>query len=59
MAVVHQLVTAQELLNMPDDGYRYELVEGELRRISPASHQHGRIILISARRCISMSRPIM
>ena len=45
MAVAHQLVTAQELLEMPDDGYRYELVEGALRRLSPASHQHGRIIL--------------
>lgn len=45
MAVAHQLVTAQELMEMPDDGYRYELVEGELRRMSPASHQHGRIIL--------------
>ena len=30
---------------MPDDGFRYELVEGELRRMSPASHHHGRIIL--------------
>jgi Uma2 family endonuclease len=45
MAVAQQLVTAKELLDMPDDGYRYELVEGELRRMSPASHQHGRIIL--------------
>lgn len=45
MAVAQHLITAQELLEMPDDGYRYELVEGELRRMSPASHQHGRIIL--------------
>lgn len=45
MAVAYDLVTAQQLLRMPDDGYRYELVEGEVRRMSPASHQHGRIIL--------------
>lgn len=45
MAVAHQRVTAEQLLQMPDDGYRYELVEGELRRMSPASHQHGRMIL--------------
>ncbi len=45
MSVAQQLVTAEQLLQMPDDGYRYELVEGELRRMSPANHQHGRIIL--------------
>ncbi|HEY0607735.1 MAG TPA: Uma2 family endonuclease [Herpetosiphonaceae bacterium] len=45
MAVAQQFITAQELLQMPDDGYRYELVEGELRRMSPAGQQHGRIVL--------------
>ena len=29
-------VTAEELLRMPDDGSRYELVEGELRKMPPA-----------------------
>jgi hypothetical protein len=33
MDVVRQQVTADELLLMPDDGFRYELVKGELRRI--------------------------
>ena len=28
MATKSELVTAQELLDMPDDGYRYELVTG-------------------------------
>lgn len=42
MTVAQQLVTADEPLLRPDDGFRYELVRGELRRISPASHQHGR-----------------
>lgn len=35
--------TADELLRMPDDGYRYELVQGELIRMSPAGTRHGRI----------------
>ncbi len=36
-------MTADELLAMPDDGYRYELVEGELRRMSPAGDEHGQV----------------
>ena len=30
MATTTQLMTAEELLDMPDDGFRYELVRGEL-----------------------------
>ena len=37
------LVTAEELLNMPDDGYRYELVRGELRKMAPAGARHSSI----------------
>jgi len=37
-----KLITAEELLAMPDDGYCYELVRGELRKMPPASHDHGR-----------------
>jgi Uma2 family endonuclease len=40
-----QVMTAEELLTLPDDGFRYELVQGELRRMSPAGHRHGRIAL--------------
>lgn len=35
--------TADELLRMPDDGFRYELVQGELIRMSPAGTEHGQI----------------
>ena len=35
------LVTAEELLELPDDGHRYELVDGELRVLSPAGFDHG------------------
>ncbi|HEX2060793.1 MAG TPA: Uma2 family endonuclease [Thermoanaerobaculia bacterium] len=43
MTVDTRLHTADELLRMPDDGFRYELVRGELRKTSPAGGQHGRI----------------
>jgi len=36
-----QKVTAEELLQMPDDGLRYELVKGELVKMAPAGHGHG------------------
>jgi Uma2 family endonuclease len=35
------LITAEELLQMPKDGYRYELVKGELRQMVPAGGEHG------------------
>ena len=45
MATTPQLMTADELLQMRDDGCLYELVRGELRRMSPASYRHGKIII--------------
>jgi Uma2 family endonuclease len=45
MAVVRQQVTADELLLMPDDGFRYELVQGELRQMNPAGNVHGRVTM--------------
>src|SRR5215207_5327725 len=38
-------MTAEDLLSLPDDGFRYELIEGELRQMSPAGHDHGRIVM--------------
>jgi Uma2 family endonuclease len=43
MTTTTRPMTAEELLNMPDDGFRYELVRGELRKMAPAGHDHGRI----------------
>lgn len=40
---VGTLMTADELLQLPDDGWRYELVNGELQKMSPAGERHGRI----------------
>jgi Uma2 family endonuclease len=39
-----RLVTADELLRMPEDGYRYELVRGVLTRMSPPGSQHGLLV---------------
>ncbi len=44
-----KLMTAEDLLAMPDDGMRHELVEGELRTMSPAGFRHGKIGLRIAR----------
>jgi Uma2 family endonuclease len=41
MATTRKLVTAEDLLRMPDDGFRYELVQGELRKMAPAGKRHG------------------
>ena len=40
-----RLVTADELLHMPDDGYKYELVRGRLIRMSPPAPRHGIVAL--------------
>jgi Uma2 family endonuclease len=41
-----QLFTAEDLLRMPDDGFRYELVKGELRKMAPPGAEHGGIVAI-------------
>ena len=41
MVAKTQLVTAEELLDMPDDGFEYELVRGELRKMAPAGSRHS------------------
>ena len=44
MTVDVRIFTADELLGLPDDGSRYELVEGELKPMSPAGYEHGLIV---------------
>jgi Uma2 family endonuclease len=43
-------MSVDDLLSMPSDGNRYELVQGELRMMSPAGGRHGRITLKLGRR---------
>lgn len=43
MAVEPTLMTADELMRLPDDGQRYELVRGELRTMAPGGDEHGSI----------------
>jgi Uma2 family endonuclease len=38
-------MTAEELLELPDDHMRHELVEGELRTMAPAGGEHGRVAM--------------
>lgn len=45
-------VTAQQLAEMPDDGYRYELVRGEIRKMAPSFEEHG---LVSANVAVDLA----
>ncbi len=38
-------ITAEELLQLPDNGMRRELVRGEVREMAPAGNVHGRIAM--------------
>lgn len=45
-ATITKPMTAGELLAMPDDGYRYELVKGELIRMAPPpGSEHGEVTM--------------
>jgi Uma2 family endonuclease len=39
--VARTLVTAQELADLPADGPRFELIDGEVQAMSPANPDHG------------------
>ncbi|MSR84631.1 MAG: Uma2 family endonuclease [Candidatus Latescibacteria bacterium] len=45
MTATVERMTAEELLQLPDDAFRYELVRGELRKMVPAGNDHGRIAM--------------
>jgi Uma2 family endonuclease len=45
MTTTLQRVTADELFAMPEDGFRYELVKGELRKMSPSGSEHGAVVI--------------
>jgi Uma2 family endonuclease len=43
---VTSLMTADELFQFPSDGFRYELVRGELRKMSPSGADHGDVAAV-------------
>ncbi len=43
MTTTTRPMTAEDLLLLPDDSYRYELIRGELKQMSPAGNYHGRL----------------
>ena len=45
MATHAKLMTAEELAQLPDDGWRYELVRGVLHRMAPAGDEHGAVAM--------------
>src|SRR5688572_25869429 len=38
------LMTAEDLLNMPDDDLRHELIKGKLLTMAPAKFEHGLVV---------------
>ena len=45
MTVASKTVSAEELLRMAEDGHRYELVHGEVRKMAPAGGEHGLVAM--------------
>ncbi len=45
MSTTVQNITASDLLRLPADGRRYELIRGELRQMTPAGPIHGRLAM--------------
>ena len=45
MATTNDRMTADELLRLPDDGQRHELVAGDLRTMAPSGGEHGWIVV--------------
>ena len=44
MTAEKTLYTIEDLYNLPDDGRRYELLDGELVEMAPANYNHGEVM---------------
>ncbi|MDP9367876.1 MAG: Uma2 family endonuclease [Chloroflexota bacterium] len=47
---ITRLMTAEALAALPADGYQYDLIDGELRRMFPPGAEHGEIAFELSRR---------
>ena len=47
MVTAQRVLTADDVLQLPDDGQRHELIAGELRTMAPSSGEHGAITAVS------------
>lgn len=52
-----RVTTAAELLKLPGDGQRYDLIRGELYCMSPAGARHGRVSAKVAQRLLNHVEP--
>jgi hypothetical protein len=43
MAITEKLLTAEAFEQLPDEGKRYELIDGELREMAPTVNWHGEV----------------
>src|SRR5512145_1455571 len=53
MATGSPVTTAEELLRLTSGTWRYELVRGELRTMTPSGHVHRRVAALVAARLVS------
>ena len=56
MTTQTKLITADELLKMQDDGYRYELIRGVLIKRMPAGERHGSAAVCTGAEFLSYAR---
>lgn len=56
MSTATKLVTADELFRMPNNAYRLELIEGEVRQMSPGGGAHGYVGIEIASRLANFAR---
>jgi len=45
MGTTTHLMTAEELMRLPDDGVRHELIKGELLTMPPSGEEHGAVTM--------------
>lgn len=57
MSAEVQTATIEDMLALPDDGHRYDLIRGEIIKLAPATGEHGAIAGELARLIGNVARP--